>query len=223
MRWVDRGPEPAGVAGYARQFTQGWVEHFSEGRGQPPSDSFWRDFRSLLGSQSNGICWYCERQCENDSDVGGLSPTVDHFRPRSLFPELVYAWYNWVFSCRRCNEEEKRNKWPEGGFVDPCATDISERPESCFAYDPLTGELIPQSGLPNSTRRRVWDTIDELGLNKLDIKISRMEHVQSFLNLVLGHPLGERQRFVESCMTERAEHLGSMALIVKQLQLRGDI
>ena len=25
MRWVDRGPEPGGVAEYARQFTPGWI------------------------------------------------------------------------------------------------------------------------------------------------------------------------------------------------------
>ena len=223
MRWVDRGPEPAGVAGYDRQFTQGWTDHYGQRRGQPPSDSFWQEFRPLLGSRSNNICWYCERKCPNDEEVGGLAPTVDHFRPRSLFPELVYAWCNWVFSCRRCNEEEKRNKWPEGGFIDPCAAEISDRPESSFDYDFLTGDLIPLSGLPNNMRRKVWDTIDELGLNKLDIKIHRMEHVQNFLNGVLGRPLGERQTFVESCMINPAEHLGSIAMIAKQLQARGDI
>ena len=222
MRWIDRGPEPAGVAGYGRQFTQGWIDHYGQRRGQPPTDSFWREFRSLLGSRSDDICWYCERQCQNEAEVGSLAPTVDHFRPRSLFPELVYAWSNWIFSCLRCNQE-KGDKWPQLGFVDPCKAEVGDGPENSFDYDLLTGDLIPRTGLPDNARRRVWDTIDDLGLNRLDLKIHRMEVVQHFLNGVLGRPQIEREHYVEERMSEPAEHLGSVALIAKQLRLKGDI
>ena len=84
MLWIDRGPEPSTVAGYARQFTAGWVEHYRQNRGQAPPDSFWREYRPALGAQSNNECWYCGRQC--NAAVGEKSPTVDHFRPRSKFP-----------------------------------------------------------------------------------------------------------------------------------------
>ncbi|MCE2499800.1 MAG: hypothetical protein J4G13_02930 [Dehalococcoidia bacterium] len=64
MRWIDRGPEPDGVAGYARQFTPGWVDYFQGGIGGRPTDSYWREFREVLGSRSGNICWYCERRCQ---------------------------------------------------------------------------------------------------------------------------------------------------------------
>ena len=222
MRWVDRGPEPAGVAGYARQFTQGWIDHYVQRLGQIPTDSFWREFRINLGNITNEICWYCERQCHDETEVGSLAPTVDHFRPRSRFPELVYSWSNWIFSCRRCNQE-KGNKWPSGGFVDPCAAEIEDWPENNFDYDLLTGDLIPRTGLPDNTRRKIWDTIDDLGLNKFDVKIHRMEVVQHFLNGVLGRPNDERNYYVEERISGPSEHAGSIGMIAAQLQLRGEV
>lgn len=155
-------------------------------------------------------------------DVGGLQPTVDHFRPRSRFPELVYAWSNWIFSCRRCNQE-KGNKWSEEGFVDPCADEIRERPENNFDYDLLTGDLIPRAGIPDNARRRAWDTIDDLGLNKFDVKIHRMEAVQFFLNRVLAFSVEQRKVYIEDRLSEITEHLGSLELIAMQLQIRGEI
>ena len=139
MQWVDRGPEPSGVAGYARQFTQGWVDYFQNRVGeQSPADSHWREFRPALGSRTNNICWYCERQCDTRAESGGRSPTVDHFRPRSRFPQLAYEWSNWVFSCYACNVENKGDRWPDSGFVDPCAAVVEERPEQYFDYDAET-------------------------------------------------------------------------------------
>ena len=222
MRRVGRGPEPAGVAGYARQFTQGWIDHYGQRMGQPPSDSFWREFRANLGNLTNEICWYCERKCQDETEVGSLAPTVDHFRPRSRFPELVYAWSNWMFSCRRCNQE-KGNKWPEMGLIDPCEAEIGERPENSFDYDLLTGDLIPRVGLADIARRRAWDTIDELGLNKFDVKIHRMEEVQRFLNDISIQTFSERADFINARMAENIEHLGTLGLLVDQLRQDGRI
>ena len=147
MRWVDRGPTPDGVDGYARQFTQGWVDYFKDGIGGRPTDSFWREFRPALGARSGNICWYCERLCEIESEVGRKPATVDHFRPLSRFPGLAYEWTNWVFSCTRCNGDHKRDKWPPEEYVDPSANNVLERPEGYFDYDMLTGEIVPHSGL----------------------------------------------------------------------------
>ena len=151
MRWIDRGPEPPGVGGYARQFTQGWVDYFRHNVGGRPTDSFWREFRPALSNRASDICWYCERQCEATSEASGNTPTVDHFQPLSRCPEMAYEWTNWVFSCRRCNGENKQDKWPPLGYVDPCASDAQERPDQHFDYDVLTGDIVPH---PRAARRR---------------------------------------------------------------------
>ena len=181
MRWIDRGPEPGGVAGYASRFTQGWIDYFENRVGWRPEDYYWREFRQTLGSRSNNICWYCERQCYSNAHTGDRAPTVDHFRPRSKFPALAYVWSNWVFSCRRCNEDNKGNGWPELGYVDPALTMLGERPERYFDYDSETGEIIPKIGLTGDARQKAWHTIEDLGLNKLDVRYYRFDHTQRFI------------------------------------------
>ncbi len=223
MRWVDRGPEPAGVAGYARQFTPGWVAHFENDVGGRPTDSYWREFRTTLGIPTNHICWYCERQCYADTESGGRAPTVDHFRPISRFPQLAYEWSNWIFSCQRCNGENKKDKWPETGYVDPCAADAAEWPDKYFDYDLLTGDIEPKKGLPPNAQRRAWDTIDDLGLNKLDVKIDRMACVQELWNSLMSRPVSERQTFVAAKIGQAVQCAGAFGMVVEQLRQSGRV
>lgn len=197
MRWVDRGPEPDEVAEYARQYTQGWVDYYQNRiDGLPisdePRDSYWQRFRSMLSSRANNNCWYCERQC---LAVGGWAPTVDHFRPRSRYPQLTYVWSNWIFSCRRCNVDNKQDKWPESGYVDPCAVDITERPERYFDYDPATGRIELKG-----SHQKAEDTISDLGLNKPDILNPRFNSIRQFIMEFLeeleGYNTADRQDFI---------------------------
>ena len=217
MRWIDRGPEPAGVAGYAGQFTQGWIDYFENRVGGRPEDFRWVEFRSTLGNQSNNICWYCERQCST-AESRERAPTVDHFRPISRFPRLAYTWSNWIFSCRRCNEDYKGNRWPESGYVDPCAADVAEHPEYYFDYDGATGEIIPRTGLNSDDRQRAWNTIDDLGLNKLDIRYYRFEHTKEFIKDLRAMPVADRQGFIAFFTEQFVEYAGVTRMVVEQAQ-----
>ena len=165
MRCVDRGSEPAGVDAYRRQHTQGWVDHYQSGMGQPSPDlvNHWREFRDELGARFNNKCGYCERACATRSDN---SATLDHFRPRSKFPELTYEWTNWVFSCRRCNDY-KGDKWQESGYVDPCPADSADCPEEYLDIDANTGSLLPKSTLASPDKAKAQNTIGDIGLNEL--------------------------------------------------------
>ncbi len=223
MHWVDRGPEPGGVAGYAQQFTQGWVDYFRNEVGGRPDDSYWREFRSTLGSQTNNICWYCEQECGVGAGAGWREPTVDHFCPRKYCPELTYTWSNWVFSCYRCNVVNKKGKWPDTGYVDPCAADIEERPEHYFDYDELTGELIPKDGLPSAARQKALNTINDLGLNKQDVRYSRFYQIHGFINDLLLMPATDQQAFIASFTQQSVEYAGSIGMIVEQLRRDGHI
>ena len=220
MRWVDRGPEPSGVAGYARQFTQGWIDYFENSIGERPTDFLWGVFRPTLGSRTNNICWYCERQCYASAESGGRAPTVDHFRPLSRFPHLAYEWSNWVFSCQRCNIY-KGDKWPDTRYIDPCALVVRERPEQYFDYDTDTGEIVPKNGLSGTARRRAFDTIDDLGLNRLDLMFYRLDWTRSFMADLLSFPVSERQAFLESFAASPVEYAGVTAMLAEQLRRDG--
>lgn len=223
MRWVDRGPEPDGVAGYARQFAQGWVDYFRHQRGGRPTDSYWREFRAALGLRSAGLCWYCERLCEPASEVGGRSATVDHFRPLSCFPELAYEWSNWIFSCYRCNSENKMDKWPALGYVDPGAGDERERPERYFDYDPLTGEIVPHASLAGNDRRKAEGTIADLGLNKIDVLFYRLDWTRRFVADLRALPTDARTEFAAYALGQADEFVGSARMLVAQMRASGEI
>jgi uncharacterized protein (TIGR02646 family) len=125
-----------------------------------------------------GICAYCEERDHGE---------VDHFQPKSQFPKMVYEWSNWVFSCQHCNHT-KSEKWPSGGFVNPCAKTMTARPESYFGFDLLTGELIPNQGLSEVRGKRTRQMIPDLGLNDSYHLKNRLRWIQLVAAAVNGDP-----------------------------------
>ena len=221
MRWIDRGPAPQQISGYAQQFTQGWLDHFQGGVLDRPTDFLWVVFRPDLGSQSSNNCWYCERLC--DAETGGRAPTVDHFRPLSRFPTLAYEWSNWVFSCRRCNGETKRDNWPDLGYVDPAAADVGERPEPYFDYDAFTGEFVPKSGLTGDARQKARQTIRNLGLDKLDVMYYRFVLMSYLIAEVQSRPPEERQTYVDNFTQRPHEFTGITEMVILQMRQSGHL
>ena len=222
MRWIDRGPEPSGIRRYDRRFTQRWIQHYRDGVGERPRDSHWRQFREMLGGLSGNVCWYCERLCFRDVDDKGKAPTVDHFKPLRHYPELAYRWFNWVFSCHRCNGDYKRDKWPALGYVDPSVASEQDGPEQYFDYDAQTGEIIPRSGLPREAREKALQTIDDLGLNSRDVLNYRLDWTRRFTRDWKALPAGDRGQFVE-CFTQMGvEFAGTTLMVVQQLLVSGE-
>ena len=95
MHWIERGPEPAKLEPIRKTYTQPWIDFYVHDVGQKPTDARWREFRHELTEEFDNLCAYCE-----ETDRG----EVDHFRPKKLYPALVYAWSNWLFACRACNQ-----------------------------------------------------------------------------------------------------------------------
>ena len=222
MRWIDRGPEPDGVQNCARQYTQGWLRYYRDGIGQRPTNSAWRDFRHFLGDRSGNVCWYCERLCQRYIEDIGKAPTVDHFRPLKLCPSLAYEWTNWVYSCRRCNEN-KRDNWPPSGYVDPSASDEQERPEQYFDYDVLTGEIIPGVGsVIGSPYRGPWRTIDDLGLNKIDVlqRSPELDWTRQFIADWHDLPISYRPALAQSATQLGFEFAGATLMAVQDTRSR---
>lgn len=209
MHWVDRGPEPEGLGIIRSQYTPRWVEHYRYGSVPRPSDSRWRDFRADLSRTFFSLCAYCE-----EIDRG----EVDHFRPKSKFPELVYEWSNWVFSCHFCNMS-KLEKWPPRGYVNPCAKSRSARPENFFDFDTRTGEIEPRPGLSPERRRKAMAMIDELRLNELHHRQKRLGRIA-----IISTILSQESNIVELFKirlheyTDRSTELSSVSrFVVTQL------
>lgn len=226
MRWIYRGTEPSGVSYYAAEYTLGWVLYFRERSGPYPNDDYWRLFTGDLRARFDNRCGYCERICDFHAPTGRKQPTIDHFRPRSRFPDLTYEWTNWIFSCRRCNVDFKQDKWPNTGYVDPCEDETTERPDDFFDYDVEKGEVIPKDGLSQSAQRKALVTIRDLGLNERDLVQARLDWINEFVENLLQLPFAERAYFVDSVTDpsdEDSEFIGITTMVAAQLQEAGEI
>ena len=221
MRWVDRGPAPSGVAYYARTYTHLWVQHFQQGIGsRPDQHNYWTVFAADLRERFHQKCGYCERRFE---PAGELQSSVDHFRPRSRSPHLVYEWENWISSCRRCNSV-KDDQWPDTGYVDPCAADLPERPAEYFDYTPLTGEIVAKSGLAGDARHKAQSTIDDIGLNETRLRENRFRLMGALVqDLLLAKPGQDREAVVSRYQEPDQPHVGAVKMFVEQLRQAGII
>ena len=155
MHWIDRGPEPENLEQIRVTYTPGWVEHYLDKVGSLPRDSHWREFQGDLTQVFHGLCAYCEETCRGE---------VDHFRPKSRFPKLVYDWSNWLLACHDCNLA-KGAKWPDDGYIDPCENSRLARPECYFTFDTLTGEMLPRNDLTDASLEKSRRMIEDLRLN----------------------------------------------------------
>ena len=127
------------------------------------------------------VCAYCEQRCDPIGANGVRNAeTVDHFRPRSKFPDRWLDWHNLIYACYRCNQN-KENKWPgyddamtnkmlsamdlryivPSEYVNPNASDGVRPAREFFDFDIDSCEMVPAGGLDDSewsaARRTIWD------------------------------------------------------------------
>lgn len=213
MRSIDRGPKPDGIDQLASQHTQSWVDYFGTSpaqRGERPQDSGWTRFRGILGERSEYLCWYCECRCrKNEADRDAWTPTVDHFRPKSEFPELAYDWSNWVFSCLACNTY-KADKWSHGPeYIDPAASAGTEGPEKYFDFKVVKDRglvrIFPRSGTGNDAKARVQRTIDDFCLDRFVLNKNRLSAYNCFMvlwNELEAEMSDSERKKLSSCLLE---------------------
>jgi HNH endonuclease len=93
----------------------------------PPDYTNDQKYRPFLRRDFLARCAYCER---TEEYMGGEEAfEVEHFRPRSKFPDLICVYSNLYYVCRKCNGH-KWETWPSDDliargvcFADPCEKD----------------------------------------------------------------------------------------------------
>ena len=66
-------------------------------------------YKSRLRIEFSHKCGYCETR---EPEIGGAkSFHIDHYKPKKIFPELLCAYENLIYSCRSCNGY-KGAYWP---------------------------------------------------------------------------------------------------------------
>lgn len=107
--------------------------------------------RRQLDAMFHQKCCYCEKIITKD---------IEHFYPKTLYPNRMFQWTNLLRSCKDCNFE-KRDEDPDvpldssgrRTLLDPTV----DRPEDYLRWDLLTGEpvYVNYSSDPHRGKRTV--------------------------------------------------------------------
>lgn len=140
MKGFLRTPAPAVLLDYGPQWTQQWIERRQQ---NPAADFRWyqHEKRSVrewllpaLREMSDGHCSFCEAfPLEGQSNE-----PIEHFRPKSAFPEHAYEWKNLYYCCETC-QSSKGDRWDDG-LLAPDAPDY--RWADWFEFDYTTGSMV---------------------------------------------------------------------------------
>ncbi len=166
--------------------------------------------RSTLAGMCPGAqrCMYCE-------DSAGEQ--VDHIRPKSLYPEAVFAWLNFLNACGGCNTHKKDKfavmvgdraisvaRKPNDPVVPPLAGPaalLDPRQEDLMAFLEIdlsgTFQVQPRRGLSAAAKTRAEYTIETMRLNKRELlrkaRRSTYSVLEALLTLYLHRKREDRQ------------------------------
>ncbi len=143
-----------------------------------PAQRFsWRDntcyqsIRGQLSRMTQGHCAFCDGRLGTES-----RETVEHFRPKSTFPELAYDWAN-LFSCCDVCQATKREKFDE----------VALKPDAeeyffhhYFIANYKTGDLDALPSTRTQDRKRAEVTIALYGLNLETRKKARLREWEQY-------------------------------------------
>lgn len=156
----------------------GWTEAYVIGRERNAAHPFswrsapcYREIRHRLAAMTQGHCAFCDGQIGVES-----RKTVEHFRPKSQFPELAYAWDN-LFPCCDLCQSAKREQFdpallkpddPHYAFTDH------------FIVNYQTGEIEPSPHADEPARLRAEISIRLYALNLPERTIARRREWQHY-------------------------------------------
>ena len=158
------------------------------------------EIRQALKRMFQGKCAYCESRFAHTS-----YGHIEHFRPKSRFPELTFEWENLLWACGVCNStENKGDHFPEdengGLLLDPCEDDPTLHLR--FVYDDVREEAKIEA---KTERGRT--TIALLGLNRralLDYRTERLQNLFVLAELASVNP--KARKLLSEAVEDRAEY-----------------
>jgi len=139
--------------------------------------AIWSEAKEALAEMAHFKCAYCESPIAAES-----TGEVEHFKPKSLFPLLVYDWNNYFLACGGCNRA-KLNRWPAGG-KEYARPDEGDPPSWFLFFEDGSVEAVVQGEAGDLTIR-------DLKLNKAWLRRQRARVIRGALHrlqLCLTYP-----------------------------------
>lgn len=168
MLKLTRGIEPECL----RSGGPEWTDQWKRARERDAKSKFsWRNLtcyrriRHVLCQDTGNRCAFC------DGPVGLESrETVEHFQPKSIFPDLAYTWTNLFACCDKCQSNKKDSF--DSALLKPDADDYDFA--DYFIANYQTGELEPAPNATEDRQSRAEFTIKLFGFNSEARKRARL-------------------------------------------------
>jgi len=162
MRGFTRSQSPECLTKKGLEWTNRWEPRLQNGQ-----KLVWPQFELKrideilarhLRADTQAHCSYCDQIITYET----ADEQLDHFQPKSYYPELAFTWSNLFLSCTECNSE-KRAQYSELLLrTDAIAYSFSK----FFRYNPSNGILEVSPEASDEERKQAETTLDILGLNK---------------------------------------------------------
>lgn len=155
------------------------------------------EVRETLESMTSGQvrCMYCEDSAASD---------IEHFWPKSDYPEKAFSWTNYLLACSTCNSNYKREQFPVDTAGTPLLIDPTvEEPREHLSLSGRTGKFVHRTlkgeksievfglarAILESGRRNAWVAL-QVFLVAYDQACSRQDwkHACAIQRTVCGHP-----------------------------------
>lgn len=124
---------------------------------------YWREAIDELFEAYGRICAFAAMRIE---PVTG-SRSVEHFKPKTLYPGLAYVWENYRLVCGMMNGRKGEHE----DVLDPFVI-----PELTFDLNPISCEVLVHAECPSRVRAKAQSTIERLKLNDAECCRARQEH-----------------------------------------------
>ena len=180
MMKIERLPAPD----FLSEKSEKWGIRYKERRDQNPNALFfWTRHNNqrinllllpILMRMTQDHCSFCD-----GFPVETVSAnSIEHFRPKTLFPLFAFVWENLFYCCSKC-QESKLERFDEK-LLKPDISDYSF--EYYFQYDTKTGEIIPNPDRLENDVQRAEKTIEFYGLNEYGRPKARKRTIRQFLD-----------------------------------------
>ncbi len=143
-----------------------------------------QNIKDTLFATSEHKCAFCE--CK-PTEGGNIE--VEHFKPKSIYPELSFEWLNFLPSCNKCNNSKLNHDTEKFPIVNPY--DIN--PEDIFYYEDIRIKPKKMNVLGNTT-------IEVCGLNSVRLMKPRGQLLASLYEF--SDALKEALNDYHKCATE---------------------
>lgn len=125
----------------------------------------------FLRIETNSHCSFCD-----GFPLETTGETIEHFRPKALFPLISYLWVNLFYCCKYCNESKGEN--PERHLIKPSDKNYSFEKYFLFDYD--SGKIEPNPALIGIEKLKAENIILIYGLNEFNRPYRRKFYLKQF-------------------------------------------